>query len=210
MKIREILDLMEEFTPKKYYYRNHKSSLYSVILEDTLYEIEFQNRWELITNTDITNHVKDVLVNPTEHCQVYQNKKDSRQIIIVDREGPYYVVDHAFYNEYTDELYSGMSLNTSSKPNIGFFSTIISLYIDLLSKGYPVKISAVDEDMWKSYRRVLLKIAKRYPNYYVSDVEVKFDDEQRVNVYSVVVIPKGKLLVDSRNILINRLKEQSK
>lgn len=192
---------------RKYYYRNLKSPR---IYESALNEIDFQKRWSLITNTDVTNSVRQQILdnepqNTGENLVVYQIADDPTEIIITDMNGKYFIVDHTKYNPQTGKHITGQKLGVASRPNIGFFSTIISLYLDALSRGIPVKISAIDEEMWKSYNRVLEKVAKSNTNYYLGPVNTEYKEEYGVTVYSRVVIPKGKLLIDYRNQIIETL-----
>lgn len=193
---------------RKYYYHDIKSPY---IHESILNEIDFNKRWTLITNTDITDIITKQILDNEPHndgknLKVYQKSDDPTEIIITDIDGKYYVVDHSKYNPHTGEHIVGTKLGLSSTPNIGFFSTIISLYLDKLSDGYPIKVSAIDEKMWKSYNKVLEKVAKHNTNYHIGDINVEYNKDYDVTVYSRVVIPKGKRNIDYRNQLIESLK----
>lgn len=192
---------------RKYYYQNIKSSY---IYESVLNEIDFQKRWTLITNTDTTNSVRQQILdnephNNGEHLIVYQKNDDPTEIVTTDMDGEYFVVDHIKYNPQTDEYVSGRKLRLSSKPNIEFFSTIISLYLDKLSDGTPIKVSAIEENMWKSYNTVLERVAKSNTNYYLGNVNTQYNEKYGVIVHSRVVIPRGKRNIDYRNKIIKML-----
>lgn len=197
---------------RKYYYRNTVSPN---IYESILNEIDFKKRWDLITDTDVTNLIKKQILysepqNSGKNLIVYQKSDDPSEIIITDMDGPYYVVDHTKYNPITKDHVSGRKLRLSSKPNIGFFSTIISLYLDSLSDGTPIKVSAIDSDMWNSYNKVIEKVAARNSNYYLGKVNIEYNKTYGVIVYSRVVIPKGKRNIDYRNTIIEMLQRLDK
>lgn len=173
--------------------------------------MDFNHRWSLTTDTDITNKVRAQILNNEpnndgSNLVVYQKSDDDTQIITVDQIGPYVEVDHSRYNPVTGDHIIGEKLGASGNLNIGFFSTIASLYLDALSRGHPIKISAIDVSMWKSYNKVIKYISQKFPGqYYVNRPTKIYDANLDISIYSRVIIPKSKSGLDYRNKIIEML-----
>jgi hypothetical protein len=186
---------------RKYHYKDSKSTL----VEHALMEIDFSSRWELLTNTDVTNHVHSELMNqhPYNELTVYQKADDPTQIILTMFIDQYFEVHHARHNSETNLYVSGYKFGASDS-SIGFLSTAVSLYLNALDRGWPVKISTVNKKFWRSYNRIIQNIASKSGNYYVGSENV-VQDQNNETTYSRVIIPKSKLPIDYRMKLIKEL-----
>lgn len=179
---------------------------------EILAEISFETPWKLQSNTPYTNAFREIILNaePTnngKHLHVWQKSDDPTQMISRDFVDGYWEIHHTRVDWQDEQItVSGRILGGNDSANIGFYSTIISLYADLINRGLPVKILSDNRDTFKKYNTVLEKIIAGKDNLIASEIKQDSIYNQTVYYRTIVRSSRGAIKTPLNEAQIQILK----
>jgi hypothetical protein len=182
----------------------------------------FDKPWTLISNTVYTNAFKQMILdsennNDGSHLYVWQKDDDPTQLISRDFVNGFWEIHHTRVDWDTGEINVSSILMPKSLggygkdyPNVSYYSTMISLYWDLIDRGLPTKIVSDDFEIFKKYNKVLEKAVKDKPNLVISDIATEmvngiktYNRTVTKNSYGVISKPLNERQLTILNKVVN-------